>query len=82
MLFLRSRGLSAFHRAVLAGFAMGALLCATVVLTGNTFGQRCATAFPEGSADWKSCVDRLSNGGRVQITTPHSGTPVGPSSLT
>lgn len=38
-----------------------------ILLTGQTFGQRCAKVYAKKSSDWCECVERLSKGGNVEL---------------
>lgn len=53
-----------FH-AVAWGLILSMALAVAVVATGNTFGQRCATVFEPGTAEFTNCVERLNQGGDV-----------------
>lgn len=51
---------------LVAGLVTGLLLIATVVATGNTFGQRCERVYST-STDVQQCVRRLKEGGPLQL---------------
>lgn len=55
--------------AIANGIAWGVIatiaLIAAVFIGGQTFGQRCAEEYENGSRQWSSCVERLSKGGSI-----------------
>ena len=55
--------------ALLSGAVLGIILAVViiiaVIMTGNTFGQRCAKVYTEDTQAWNECIARLSKGGAV-----------------
>lgn len=51
--------------ACVAGIVVGVCLIAFVFLTGSSFGQRCARAYPDSGLDQERCVGRLAVGGKI-----------------
>lgn len=48
--------------AVVSAAVAFAVTLAIVFATGQTFGQRCAVHYPDGSPEWRACVSRLAKG--------------------
>ena len=47
---------------VITGLIIGVLVIALVIITGQTFGQRCAEKYEVDSPEWCDCVDSLATG--------------------
>lgn len=47
---------------VVVGMIAGIALIASVLIGGQTFGQRCAKRFDWGSDAWKACMIKLKEG--------------------
>ncbi len=60
VIMLRSLGFIAIAAAI--GGLMAVVLIALVFLTGNTYGQRCAHAYPNDGLAQERCVQNLSVG--------------------
>lgn len=52
------------HFALMAasGVIFGIILIVTVFATGQTFGQRCAVAYPDKDRMWSFCVEQMKQG--------------------
>lgn len=48
--------------AAIAAVVAFAVSLFVVFATGQTFGQRCAAHFADGSPEWRACVSRLAGG--------------------
>ena len=47
-------------KVVITGLIIGILFILIMLVTGQTFGQRCAKLYKENSVEWHDCVDSLS----------------------
>jgi len=51
--------------ASILAFLLIVLAIAVPVLTGSTFGQRCAKAYPDDPARQERCIERAAQGGYI-----------------
>lgn len=61
-LFSAPTGKALYEHSFCWGVILGVSLIAGTIMTGNTFGQRCAKQHPNNSEAQHSCVERLARG--------------------
>ena len=49
-------------KALITGLIISLIFIGLVFLTGQTFGQKCATEYKKSSPEWSNCVENLSKG--------------------